>query len=128
MLRDKAYEYMVGQGCNCAETLLHVADDALHLELTDETYKALGVFGRGLACGNLCGALAAACGVLGTLYSTGEFHKSPEAELKVKTFMLRAQEELGDTQCAVLRPRYFEPGVRCLHLVERAADMLEELL
>ncbi len=127
MLRDRAYDLLIGQGYNCAETMLHLCDEALELHLTDETYRALGVFGAGMASGEVCGAVAAAAGVLGILYTQGEFNKSPDCKQRVQKFLAAVRETLGDTQCRNLRPKYFEPGIRCLHLVEQVADLLEEI-
>lgn len=127
MLRDRAYDLLIGQGYNCAETMLHLCDEAFDLKLQEETYLALGVFGAGLASGEVCGAVAAAEGVLGVLYNQGEFNKSPDCKQRVQLFLKRVRELCGDTQCRVLRPKYFEPGIRCLHLVEQVADLLEEI-
>ena len=127
MLRDRARELLLERNFNCAETMLLLCDEAFHLNLSQETFRAAGVFGGGLASGELCGAVAASCAVLGMLFSDQKFNLSPDCKRRVHTFITRVRETLGDTQCRALRPQYFEPEIRCLRLVEQVADLLEEI-
>jgi len=127
MLRDKAKEVLIERNFNCAETILLLSNEAFQLNLSEETFKAVGVFGSGLASGEICGAVAAACTVLGMLYTGEKFNLTPDCRRRVSTFISRVRETLGDTNCRVLRPKYFEPEIRCLKLVEQVADLLEEI-
>ena len=52
--KEAAMYYYNTFDMNCAEAILHGANDVLNLDLKDEDYKLLGAFGAGCGCGSLC--------------------------------------------------------------------------
>ena len=55
-LGEKAKDYYVNQGLNCAVSVLLGASDTYNLGLSKADAKMVTAFGGGMGCGLLCGA------------------------------------------------------------------------
>lgn len=128
MLRDYLDHYYNLIGTNCAETMLHAANDAWNLELDPTVFKAVGGFGGGCGCGNLCGAIAGGLAAMGYLYIEGPTaHRCPTMQAKSGMLVERVIERLGSERCDVLHPRYRTDAEHCLPTIRLIADILEEV-
>lgn len=127
-LRCYVNSYFLEQNRNCAETILCAAGRRWQLELDPSVLHALGSFGGGLGCGSLCGALAGSAAVLGMLSTKTVAHENPLLRPACSQLVREFRERFGSELCRELLPVHKEEGVRCLHLVEKAADLLEELV
>lgn len=121
-------KYFVDGPYNCAETLLLKARDELGIEIRGETIKALGTFGGGMGCGELCGAIAAACAVIGIELIEENSHGSPNARAAAAKLTKSCISSYGSIRCAELKPKYFRDGMRCGLLVDDVAARLKNIL
>ncbi len=128
MLRDRVKAYYLERDFNCAEALLHAANDEYGLGLDDGTYRLVGGFGGGMGCGHACGALCAGIAAIGERHIAGQAHKTPALKDLCTQFVQSFNESLGSENCEELKARYKRDDVRCLETVERAADVLEKVL
>lgn len=124
-MRSFVKNYMIDQKLNCAETILHAAADAWKLDVPAEAYHAVGPYGGGMGCGNTCGALLGALAALGVRDIKTDAHQTEGLREEAGNFVKDFTERFGSTQCTELKEKYADPDVRCLHLVEEVADLLE---
>ncbi len=127
MIADRVKKYYLDQGYNCAESVIHAANDEWELGLDDNTFKALGCFGGGCCCGNLCGALAGAIGAIGAKYIEKDMHSSLKAQELTKKMMQSFCDELGSEMCEDLSVNK-TPEQRCFKVVESAAKVLDRIV
>ena len=128
MISDHVKKYLPAQDYNCAETLLHAANDELNLGLTAEDIRMFAGFGGGCGCGELCGAVASALAVLSKLSVTDRAHRTEGFRDLCAKLMHEMEAEFGSVQCTPIKDKYRDPVVGCQNVVERAADVLEKLL
>ncbi len=127
-MKEYVSDIYLNQDYNCAETTLKTADAALGLGITDSEMRLIGAFGGGMACGRLCGALAASMAVIGRELIQGRAHATEGFRDACSGYVERFVKECGSTQCTDLRMRFADPKVRCRALVEQNAELLESYL
>lgn len=127
MLKDVAQEYYFDKNYNCAETILHAANDYYDLGLHEKDMILVAGFGAGMQTGNTCGALLASISVLSMKYVEAKAHES--ADIRDVALMLtrKFKEKFGSTLCREIKPNFFSPEVRCKNTVDGACDILEEV-
>lgn len=128
MLKDAALPYYLEQNCNCAETLIHAGNEYYGLELSEKEMKLVGVYGGGIQCGSVCGALLSAAALLSLRYVETRAHDSADIKPITQMLMKRFEEKMGSTLCAEVKPKFFVPGARCQSVVEAACDTLESVI
>ncbi|MBQ0059908.1 MAG: C_GCAxxG_C_C family protein [Lachnospiraceae bacterium] len=124
-------------GLNCAESTLHILIERGVIDAPIETVRMMTGFGGGMQRGEVCGALVGAIAAIGWVKGrteTGQDRK-PTADA-VRTLLKQFEEEFGAIRCEELRQLH-SGGVQtksdkmyraCTPFVERAAEMVEELL
>jgi len=127
LLRDRVPECMKEKDLNCAETILCAGNDEWNLGISRGTIRAFAGFGGGLACGNVCGALTGAAAVLSIRYTNTRGHDSPKTRELVKKYADEFQSRFGSSLCTALKEAHVVDENKCLYLVEKAADLLEEI-
>lgn len=128
MIRDYVKKYYLEQDNNCAEALLHAADEALSLHLPPETFRMVAGYGGGMGCGETCGAICSALAVVSHLFVGERAHATPGFRAACADCMRTMKRTFGGTACVAIAPRFKNRETRCLHTVELAADALEEVL
>ncbi|HIT18106.1 MAG TPA: C-GCAxxG-C-C family protein [Candidatus Fimivivens faecavium] len=124
--REEALRRFQGGELNCAEAVLLASADITGRDPSGETMHALGAFGGGIGCGELCGAIAAAAAAVGLSYIDTHAHACPRSKQAAAALTGKCIRELGSLRCEELKPRYFDEKLRCTLLVEKALDLLEE--
>ena len=121
MLKEKALYYYMTLGKCCADSILCAGNEEYGLNIAPDDLCLFTGFCGGMACGDICGCLAGAIGVLSKKYAGRENFKEI-----CKNFVSLFREELGcdSTLCAVLEPKYKTPELRCSITVGLAADVL----
>ncbi|MBQ6850383.1 MAG: C-GCAxxG-C-C family protein [Oscillospiraceae bacterium] len=127
-LGEKAKEYYLDQGLNCAVSVLMGASDTYNLGLKLEDAKLVTAFGGGMGCGNLCGALAGAMAALGKVYlPEGEMY-NPQFKDVCSGFVTAFTEKWGTTLCAPIKEANVTPEARCSKTVLETGNMLQEYI
>ncbi len=128
-LGEIATGYYIGQGLNCAVSVLLGANDVYNLGLTKEDAKLLTAFGGGIGCGNLCGALAGAEAALGKALLPDGVMYSPEFKEICSGFLKIFQEKWGTTLCAPIKEKNVtDPALRCKITVVETGNMLQDYI
>lgn len=127
MLKDTIKKYYIDCDCNCAEAVLRSLNDHYGLELTDKDIHLVSGFGGGCGCGKLCGALAGCVAALGCRMVTDRAHDTPGFREACSALCAAFEANLGSTECAVLRPQYFQEGLRCTTVLESAAECFRSI-
>lgn len=128
MLRDRVKDYYIDQDFNCAEAILHAANDEYALNLTDESFKLVGGFGGGMGCGHTCGALCGGIAAVGQITINGKAHTTDGFKDTCTRLVQDFNTVLGSENCDELKAKYKKDDVRCLEAVYLAADVLENVL
>lgn len=128
MLKERVYAYFIDGDYNCAESLLHAANDEYNLALSPDSYRLIASFGGGMGGGHACGALCAAQAVLGRLCVTDRAHQTEGFGPTCAALYQAFEQDLGSAECTVLKQKYRNDEMRCLKTVELAADTLERFL
>ena len=133
-MEDKAMDYcdkvskFHGSGFNCAQVVAAVCSD---LSGTDEktALTAMGGFGGGMRCGEVCGAVSGGVYTL-SLYcpysdATDKQAKEKIAEL-TKSFTAAFKDEFGSLVCRDLIAG--ENAGRCEEYMARASELIHEIV
>ena len=111
---------------NCAEAVLHGANDVLSLGLKDEDYKLLGAFGAGCGCGSMCGAVAAVVAAIGRVNIGEKAHGSGAPE-KAGVFIREIRKRFNAETCAELHRQFHSKEQRCAVTIAKVTGVLDEL-
>ena len=128
MLRDCAMKYYFEANYNCAETIVRAANEYYDLGLHDQDMKLVAAYGAGIQTGNTCGALLSGAAILSMKYVEQRAHESADIKPVTTLLVRRFKEKLGGLDCKEVKPRFFQPGIRCQHTVETACDVLESVI
>lgn len=121
---DTAEKYYMQEDYNCAESVLHAANDEMNLGLDEKTFLAIGGFGGGMQCGGVCGAVSGGVAAISAKYIKTYAHDCPELQEHVDGFVKRVREEMGSDQCCVLKEQLFNDQTRCYPVVEKIFNIL----
>lgn len=128
MLRDHLAKYYFDGNYNCAESLLHAANDYYALGLEECSMKLVAAYGGGIQCGDTCGAVLSAAAVLALKYVQAKAHESEEIRPVVNAMMESVRARFGSVLCRDMKPQVFHQQRRCLATVESVCDILEETI
>ena len=128
-LGEKAKEYYLEQGLNCAVSVLLAANDTYSLGLKREDAQLITAFGGGMGCGNLCGALAGSMAALGKVFLAEDEMYKPEFKDVCAGFVAKFNEKWGTTLCAPIKEvNATDPRTRCSLTVLETGNMLQEYI
>ncbi len=124
-----AKKYYLDEDNNCAETVLHIANEQFGFHIDDEDFKLIGAFGGGMGSGLTCGVLCGSLAALGRLAIHGSAHKTVGFRELCREYVELFQKAFGDTDCAALKPIWFkEDGSRCLEIVEKNSELFSRFI
>lgn len=126
MLKDRLEYYYLVSDMNCAETILHAANDEWDLGLDAAAFKAIAGFGAGCGCGRFCGAVAGGLAVLGEMEIRGRAHATEGFAALCAALVNEVEEALGSVQCEELKAKYRTEERRCIKTLELAAEVLQK--
>ncbi len=124
-MKEMVKKYAIDENLNCAETMLHVAAEAWGLEVPAAAYHAVGPYGGGCGCGETCGALLGSLAAIGVRDITTDAHQTEGLRDTAGQFVKDFAEHFGSIQCTPLKEKYAQPEIRCLHLLEQTAELLD---
>lgn len=129
MLKDLIGQYYFEGNYNCAESILRAGNDYYGLQLHDRDMIMIAACGAGIQTGATCGALLAGAALLSIRYVEAKAHESADIKAVVTLLTNKCTQRLGGSvMCDDVKPRFFEPGVRCLATVEAVCDIIEETI
>ncbi len=127
-MKELAREKFLTCNCNCAESVLLSANEKCGLNIAEGDVALISGFGGGMGCGQTCGALCGAVAALGKAKVTGSAHTTTGLREDCAKMVANFEAEFGSLACSVVKAKYFKPDVRCAYVVEKTAEMLEEML
>lgn len=113
---------------NCAETMLYAANEEYNLDLDKKALKTMGGFGGGMAVEDVCGAVTGSIAVIGIIFVIEKAHESDKVKKITGEFIKRFDDKLGTKNCKILKDKYRNDDVRCLKMIETAADILDDII
>lgn len=129
MLDEKISKIYPSCNYNCAETILHAADEEYGLHLPDDCFKMIAGGGGGMGAKRTCGAVLASLAVLSRLKVNGKAHDTENFTKLCGGLTNALENRLGSIECTELMRRYRkEDGTKCLITVQLAAKVLTEYL
>lgn len=114
--------YYLKNDNNCAEAVLKILNERYDLGIKEEEAFLLSGFGGGCGCGKLCGALAGCIAALGHEKVSTRAHATEGFREACANLCQSFEDALGSTECKEIRPRYFEEGIRCGKVLEKALE------
>ncbi len=127
-LAEKAGAYYTEENMNCAESVIHGANDYYHLQLNEHTLRTAAGFGGGLCIGNVCGALSGGVMALSVLFVEERAHESAVIDLVVSEYLSEAESRYGSIMCVDLKQTLPTDDEGCRRVVEAASDLLETIV
>ncbi len=127
-MKTIAREKFLNCNCNCAESVLLGANEKCQLNIAEGDIALVSGFGGGMGCGQTCGALCGAVAALGKAKVAGCAHATTGLREDCAKMVATFEAEFGSLACSEVKAKYFTPEVRCAHVVERTAELLEEML
>lgn len=128
-LQELVEKYYVEQNYNCAETLLHAANEYYDLHILEEDMKMMAGFGGGMFVGSTCGAMVGCIAALSKMTIHTKAHEELQAiRPLIQTYQRNFKQILGATQCVELKPKYNTTEKRCLPTCLMASQALEKTI
>lgn len=127
MLEQLAKKYYE-ENYNCAEAIIRSGNEYYGLGLSEEAMKAFGGFGGGMQCGEVCGGLTGAIGVISSKYIETKAHESKDLRSKVQALVRNYRTNFNSLDCKEIRQHYYDPQLHCLNTVIKAAEILEKTI
>ncbi|WP_026477046.1 C-GCAxxG-C-C family (seleno)protein [Alkaliphilus transvaalensis] len=128
MLKEQVIKYYPDNHYNCAEAIIYAANDIYNLKLAKDTLKAMAGFGGGMAVEGVCGAISGGVAVIGILFTKEYAHEGDAVKELTKELINAVEEELGSSNCKVLKEKYRNEESKCKFIVEIIADKLESII
>ena len=91
MLKEQAARWYLN-GYNCAECIIHAANEQWQLGMSEADMRMVSGFGCGMQCGDVCGALSAAICVISRMTVRDKAHDCPALQPLVQQMIA---DELG---------------------------------
>jgi len=113
---------------NCAEKILHGANQAYNLGLNQQTLKLSAGFGGGMGLGSVCGTLTGAVMVLGTLFVDKSAHESRRIKKLTQELLISFRQEMGEITCSKLKIKYRTDREKCLQVLVKTAEILDRII
>lgn len=127
MLEEIALKYYA-QGYNCAETIVLCAKEAYHLDIDESAVRMFAAYGGGIQCGDVCGCLLGAAGVLSALYVTDKAHDTKEIKGYTQLLVREFEKETGSRKCMEIKPKFYSKEFKCRNTVVHGARALENTI
>lgn len=127
-LLELTHKYYELEDYNCAETLIHAANEYYHLSLHEEDMKMMAGFGGGMYTGMTCGALTGCIAALSKIIITTKAHESQDIRRVVQSCIRHFKQNLQGTQCVEIKPIHHQPDTKCLPTCLLAAQALEQTI
>lgn len=121
-------KYYYQSDYNCAETLLHAANDYYQLGIHEEDIKMMAGFGAGMYTGETCGALTGSIAAISKKMVETRAHVTPELKEKIEACIMDFQENLGGINCRDVKPINYTKEEKCLPTCIRAGRTLEKMM
>ena len=113
---------------NCAEKIVHGANEAYHLGLDRRTLKMSAGFGGGMSIGSVCGALTGAVMVLGILLVENNAHESTKIKTLTQELFITYRKKMGEINCGSLKAHHRTEELKCRNVIVTAAEILDEII
>ena len=113
---------------NCAEKILHAANQVYNLGLDSEALKLASGFGGGMAIEDVCGAHIASIMVLGKLFVKERAHESTLIKEFTKEIFERYNEAMESIDCAPLKAQHRTEEAKCKFVILKAAEILDNIV
>ncbi len=124
---DCIRKYYIEENYNCAECLIHAANEYYGLNISDEDMKMFGGFGSGMYAGIVCGTLVANVAILSKMVIKNKAREETKEILPIINGMVNDfNEHLDGLSCKELRPKYYTREDSCLKTVLLAAEVLQK--
>lgn len=128
MLKDLLSKYYFDSNFNCAESILRAGNEYYNLGLHDRDMIMVGAFGAGIQSGNTCGAVLSGASILSMKYIEAKAHESADIRPVVNKMIRKFNEAYGSVLCKDIKPQSFNPEYRCQKTIEKACDIIEEVI
>ncbi len=114
-------------GYNCAETVLHAANEYYELGLHDHDMRCMAGFGGGMFVGSVCGALVGAQAALSAMIIEVKAHDQME-EIRPASQRLHRNFRTAYTavECKDIKKDWHTKELKCWKTVEQACRVLEQ--
>ena len=118
----------IREDLNCAEQILHGANDVYQLGLDKKCLQLAGGFGGGMAVEDACGVVTGACMVFSAVYIEERARVTPELKPVISEYIRRFEQELGTINCARLKDRHCREPEFCRPIISKGAEILDQVL
>lgn len=138
MLRDKVRKYIEHElqygdqrelyHYNCAQAILHGANDYYNLRLDKRALNMITPFGGGMQTENTCGMLTGGIAAIGVLFAEDMPTSHDKLKEVTRYWIKQFESEFQDTNCSVIKGINLKNNEGCANLILEAADILEEVI
>jgi C_GCAxxG_C_C family probable redox protein len=113
---------------NCAETILHAANEVYGWNLSHDALLLSSGFGGGVGGQELlCGALAGGVMALSKLFVRDRGHESDLMKTITKDYFARFENEMGHIDCAPLKKAHRTESKGCRQVILASARSLDQV-
>lgn len=113
------------EGLNCAEKILHGANQVYKLNIAKDDLKMAAGFGGGMAVGGVCGIISGAVMAFSKYFVKEKAHESTKIKEVVSDYIKLFKESESSENCRPLKEKYFVQGEGCRDLILKGANIFD---
>lgn len=121
-------DYGKEEELNCAEKIIHGANQAYDLGLSPESLKVAKGFGGGMGIGSTCGALTGGIMAISKKFAGSNLGKE-EFYAIIQDYLNEYEARMGSIYCKELKEKYvIDDDSNCDQIIEESAKLLDEII
>ena len=129
MLKERAGKfYSEDNDLNCAECLLHGANEEYDLGLDQKGLDTMSSFGGGMAVESVCRAFTGGVAVLGVMFTGDKSMDSEKRKAIISDIYKRFEDHFGSVYCSKIKEKFRDDVTGCRGVVEHSAEILDEII
>jgi C_GCAxxG_C_C family probable redox protein len=130
-MKEIVKKYIDNPHCdfNCAEKIIHAANEKYNLKLSEKALMMMAPFGGGMKIQSVCGLASAALAVIGIFFTHQSEKKSPILKQVQLDFLEEFEIRFGSVECRNLRDKHYNEELKaCDQLTIDIAKLLEDTI
>ncbi len=121
-------KYYALQDYNCAETLLHAANEYYALNLNEEDMRMMAGFGGGMFVGATCGALVGSVAAISKMVVETKAHETKNIKSIISTCVQNFTDTFSSMDCSQIKPVFHTQETKCLQTCLLAGQALQKTI
>jgi C_GCAxxG_C_C family probable redox protein len=115
---------------NCAEAVLHAANEKYQLNLSEDTLNAIIPFGGGMSCRRTCGIISGGLATIGVMFGGQKPYDQTKVREIAKEYVDWFISTYGSCECPyiIMMKADPSPDIKCKPIIKQGCQQLEKII